>query len=309
MTSTRSRRCSQRRDRHSFWSRAQDPDQATFDALVELAELLAIPVIDAPARLLEFPEVARPLSRLDINPYLAEMDFALLVENRAPWYPPSNVPKNAKIVAIGKQPAQGHNGLPGHGATQYLEGDTALDASLLTQALRQLRSSMPPRWRIAAPAGRPSTRACAGARCRRRKASSADHHHGAALAKVLREVIRRMPVYVDETIVHARLDPRAHDVGRAVGLLSRAERIRTGARLCAGRQARNAEAPSGGHDRRRDVALQSRHTGAGVRRRAQAAAADPGVQQCEIRRRCSTSTRSSIRPAPRSRPKDYYGVD
>ena len=75
-------------------------DQDTFDALVELAELLAIPVIDAPgACLSNFPKSHDLYLGLDTTPYLAEMDFALLVENEAPWYPPSNVPKNAKIVA------------------------------------------------------------------------------------------------------------------------------------------------------------------------------------------------------------------
>ena len=80
-------------------------DQETFDALVELAELLAIPVIDAPgACLSNFPKSHDLYLGLDTNPYLAEMDFALLVENEAPWYPPSNAPKNAKIVAIGSNP-------------------------------------------------------------------------------------------------------------------------------------------------------------------------------------------------------------
>src|SRR5262249_30500104 len=76
-------------------------DQNTFEALVELAELLAIPVIDAPgACLANFPKSHDLYLGLDTNPYLAEMDYALLVENEAPWYPPSNAPKNAEIVSI-----------------------------------------------------------------------------------------------------------------------------------------------------------------------------------------------------------------
>jgi acetolactate synthase-1/2/3 large subunit len=77
-------------------------DQDTFDALIELAELVAIPVIDAPgACLSNFPKSHELYLGLDTNPYLAEMDFALLVENEAPWYPPSNAPKSANIVAVG----------------------------------------------------------------------------------------------------------------------------------------------------------------------------------------------------------------
>ena len=90
-------------------------DQETFDALVELAELLAIPVIDAPgACLSNFPKSHDLYLGLDTIPYLAEMDFALLVENEAPWYPPSNMPKKRKDRLDRKQSAQGHAGLSGH---------------------------------------------------------------------------------------------------------------------------------------------------------------------------------------------------
>jgi len=61
-------------------------DQATFDALIELAELLAIPVLDAPgACVSNFPKSHELYLGLDATPYLEEMDFALLVENEAPW--------------------------------------------------------------------------------------------------------------------------------------------------------------------------------------------------------------------------------
>ena len=112
-------------------------DQATFDALVDLAELLAIPVIDAPgASLSNFPKSHELYMGLDTNPYLTEMDFALLVENEAPWYPPSNLPKNAKIVALGSNPLKDTMVYQVTGARQYLEGDTALTLRLLAEALR-----------------------------------------------------------------------------------------------------------------------------------------------------------------------------
>jgi acetolactate synthase-1/2/3 large subunit len=96
-------------------------NQETFDALVDLAELFAIPVIDAPgASLSNFPKSHDLYIGLDTNPYLADMDFALLVENEAPWYPPSNLPKNAKIVAIGSNPLKDTMVYQVTGADRYL---------------------------------------------------------------------------------------------------------------------------------------------------------------------------------------------
>ena len=115
----------------------QDPTRRHSTHLSNSRSLLAIPVIDAPgASLSNFPKSHDLYMGLDTNPYLAEMDFALLVENEAPWYPPSNVPKNAKIVAIGSNPLKDTMVYQVTGAQQYLEGDTALTLRLLAEALR-----------------------------------------------------------------------------------------------------------------------------------------------------------------------------
>lgn len=112
-------------------------DQATFDALVALAELLAIPVLDAPgAGLANFPTSNDLYLGLDPTPYLGEMDVALLVENEAPWYPPSNMPTKAKIVSIGQNPVKDTLVYQVTGAEHSLEADTALTLQLLTEALR-----------------------------------------------------------------------------------------------------------------------------------------------------------------------------
>src|SRR5260370_23051986 len=81
------------------------PERDAFDALVELAELMAIPVVEGPgAFFANFPKSHDLYLGTNINRFLKEMDFALLVESRAPWYPPSNVPSDAVIVAIGESP-------------------------------------------------------------------------------------------------------------------------------------------------------------------------------------------------------------
>ena len=128
--SPRSRQNSPDRDRHSSWSSVQDRTRRRSTPLSALAELLAIPVIDAPgASLSNFPKSHDLYLGLDTTPYLAEMDFALLVENEAPWYPPSNVPTNATIVALGRNPLKDTMVYQVTGAQHYLEGDTGADAS------------------------------------------------------------------------------------------------------------------------------------------------------------------------------------
>ena len=132
-------------------------DQATFDALVELAEALAIPVIDAPgAGLSNFPKSHDLYLGLDIESVSRGDGFCPARRERSAMVSPSNVPKNAKIVAIGSNPLKDTMVYQVTGAERYLEGDTALTLRLLTEALRG-KGSMPPRSPHAVRAGRPST--------------------------------------------------------------------------------------------------------------------------------------------------------
>jgi len=180
-------------------------DRETFDALVELAELLAIPVLDAPgACFANFPKSHGLYLGLDANPYLAEMDFALLVENEAPWYPPSNAPKGATIVAIGSNPLKDTLVYQVTGAGRYLEGDAALTLRLLSEALRR----------------EPLDHAAIAARRARWQAEhdklqqrlDAAEQSAATLSSITVPLVARLvreavpdAIYVDETIVHARL--------------------------------------------------------------------------------------------------------
>ena len=180
-------------------------DQATVDALVELAELLAIPVIDAPgACLANFPKSHELYLGLDTNRYLAEMDFALLVENEAPWYPPSNAPKNAEIIAIGTNPLKDTLVYQVTGADRYLEGDTALTLRLLIEALRAQKTDASTiaarrmRWKAEHDKLRERLEAV------EQKAAADTTITVPLVAQLLRGALPDV-VYVDETIVHARL--------------------------------------------------------------------------------------------------------
>jgi acetolactate synthase-1/2/3 large subunit len=181
------------------------PDPETFEALIALAELLAIPVLDGPgACVSNFPKSHDLYLGLDTTPYLEEMDFALLVENETPWYPPSNSPKNAKIVAIGSCPIKDTLVYQVTGAEHSLEGDVAITLRLLIGALRSMKLDG------AAIAARRARWKAQHDRLRQRleaaelKAAAESTITVPLVARLMREAAPDA-IYVDETIVHARL--------------------------------------------------------------------------------------------------------
>ena len=180
------------------------PDQKAFDALIELAELLAIPVVESPgAFFANFPKSHDLYLGANITPFLAETDLALLVESRSPWYPPSNAPKNATIVALGKNPLKAHMVYQVMEAGHYLEGDVAITLELLVRALRKLDYDMTmvakrrARWQAEHVKWRERLIAA------EQKAADAGSITVPLVAKTLRERMPADTIYVDETIVHA----------------------------------------------------------------------------------------------------------
>ncbi|HEY5964589.1 MAG TPA: thiamine pyrophosphate-binding protein [Xanthobacteraceae bacterium] len=181
------------------------PDPETFEALIALAELLAIPVLDAPgACVSNFPKSHDLYLGLDTTPYLEEMDFALLVENETPWYPPSNSPKNAKIVAIGSCPIKDTLVYQVTGAEHSLEGDVAITLRLLIDALRSMKlddaaiAARRARWKAQHDRLRQRLEAAES------KALAESTITVPLVARLMREAAPDA-IYVDETIVHARL--------------------------------------------------------------------------------------------------------
>ena len=182
-----------------------DPDQAVFDHLVTLADLLAIPVVELPAASLAcFPKSHDLFVGSDLTPLRDEMDVVLLVECRAPWYPPSNAP-NATIVAIGENPLKTFMVHQVTGAGQYLEGDLALTLELLIEALRKIGPE-------AAAIEQRRKRWTAEHRKWRERLDAAERTAVAGstitvplVAKLLREKMPPDTICADETIVHSRL--------------------------------------------------------------------------------------------------------
>ena len=107
-----------------------------FEALVGLAESLAIPVVETGVPLYaNFPK-DHPLHQgFSIKPFLQDADVVLAVRNPMPWYPSSNYPPNATVVVIDESPHRDQMVYQNLKADQYLEGDSAAAMRLLTEAI------------------------------------------------------------------------------------------------------------------------------------------------------------------------------
>jgi acetolactate synthase-1/2/3 large subunit len=180
------------------------PNQKAFDALLELAELAAIPVVEGQGAFFgNFPKSNDLYLGAQIEPFYGKMDLVLLVESRAPWYPPSNLPKGAEIVAIGENPLKGHMVYQTMHAGHYLEGDVAATLNLLSEAVRALgvdKAKVAERRAYWAGEHRKWQQKLQDAES---KAAGMDIITTPFLAKTLREALPADTAYVDETIVHA----------------------------------------------------------------------------------------------------------
>ncbi|HUD87310.1 MAG TPA: thiamine pyrophosphate-dependent enzyme [Xanthobacteraceae bacterium] len=112
-------------------------DPAAFTALVELADLLGIPVTwSRGSNFANFP-TDHPLYLGVANyKYLEDADLILLVGGRIPWYPPHVRPGKGKIVAINENQFKGHMIYQQLHADLYLEGEIAASLQALAQAAR-----------------------------------------------------------------------------------------------------------------------------------------------------------------------------
>ena len=120
-------------------------DPEAFPALVELADLLAIPVINGRASAYANFPTDHPLylGMANYKP-VDDADLVLLVGGRAPWYPARRRPTSGKIVAIHDNPLKGHMVYQNLHADLYLEGGMAESLSC-SSLQRSRRRSTPAR--------------------------------------------------------------------------------------------------------------------------------------------------------------------
>jgi acetolactate synthase I/II/III large subunit len=188
-------------------SAGRDPE--AFRALVALAELLAIPVIEPQSAVCaNFPKDHPLYVGNDVAP-ASGADLVLLVNCRSPWYPPSNdLAPDAQVVVIDEVPQRPHVVYQVLHADAYLEGDVAATLAALAEAAkRKLDTSVVAerelRWSDA------HDRLAAEIEADEAKAeANAERITPPLLVKVLREELGSEAIFVDETITHSRIVQR-----------------------------------------------------------------------------------------------------
>jgi acetolactate synthase-1/2/3 large subunit len=176
-------------------------DVDAFRYLVNLAELLAIPVVEFSYPLYaNFPK-DHPLHQgYDMNPFLSRSDLFLLIGSKAPWYPPHASPAQGTVVVIDENPIKGQMAYQSLHADIYLEGDVAGTLRLLVEALGASGGHQVERrrthWEAEHKKLDAAARAAAAAAQEKRPVAAA------WLCAAINEVMADNTVYVEETITH-----------------------------------------------------------------------------------------------------------
>jgi thiamine pyrophosphate-dependent acetolactate synthase large subunit-like protein len=188
-------------------SAGRDPE--AFKALVELAELLAIPVIEPQSTICaNFPKDHELHVGGDVA-LAAGADLVLLIACRSPWYPPSNdLAPDAHVVVIDEVPQRPHIVYQVLHADTYLEGGVASTLQALSAATeRKLDTSLVAERQLRWSEVHDSQRADADAEEAKAEQNTAKITPP-LLVKVLREELADDTIFVDETITHSRIVQR-----------------------------------------------------------------------------------------------------
>lgn len=182
------------------------PEQ--FESLVAFAEALGAPVVEPQSAICSnFPR-SHPLhAGGDAASVAKDADLVVLVNCRAPWYPPSAAPQNAKTLVIDEVAQRPHIAYQILNADRYVGGETAAALNELAQRLAgegiARTATATERVQVVSSA---HTEADAVRLAAEAKAATAlDLVDPIALVAALREAIPADAIVVDETITHSRL--------------------------------------------------------------------------------------------------------
>lgn len=182
-------------------------EEGGFEALRALAEDLGIGVIEpSSAVCANFPKDSALHLGGELDPYVDEADLVLLVNCRAPYYPPSRKPAKAKTVVIDEVPQRPHVVYQVLNADHYLEGALPESLAQLREATLEIGGDFEARAATFA-AGHDTWQAQTDAAEQRAATSSAIDP--VLLATKLREIAQAEgATVVDETITHSRVVQR-----------------------------------------------------------------------------------------------------
>ncbi|MFF4249852.1 thiamine pyrophosphate-dependent enzyme [Streptomyces sp. NPDC001663] len=179
-----------------------------FEALVAFAEAWNIPVVEPDSAVCgNFPRTHPLHAGGDIGPWMDEADLILLVNCRAPFYPPSRRPSRAKVVVIDEVPQRPHVVYQVLFADRYLEGNVANTLRQLTKRAKDLDAPVVSARRTAQEKRRTAEQA-AIARAEA-KAGKSEGIDPVLVAATLRKLLDgKAGIVVDETITHSRVVKR-----------------------------------------------------------------------------------------------------
>ncbi len=180
-------------------------DPAGYDALVELAETLAIPVVDSRwAFYANFPKDNPLYAGAGLPPLLDEADLIVMIGCRAPWYPPSAAPKQARFVTIDHIPFKDHMVYQPVASERFIEGDIAANLALLTKALKADAIDADAVAARRAELAAAHDKRNADHRAAEAEAAKQDSIEPVYLAAALSDAAPDGTVFVDELITHRR---------------------------------------------------------------------------------------------------------
>ena len=185
-------------------------DPAAFAALVELAELLALPVVEPQSAVSSCFPRANPLhAGGELAPLATDADLVVLLGCRSPWYPPSAKPGNATVLVIDEVPHRPHMAYQVLTADHYVGGAMAPTLRAIIARLHQWgiheEAVEARRERLTAVHAASETARLAAESKALAAEGSVDP---AAVVATLRELIGNDAMVVDETITHSRVVSR-----------------------------------------------------------------------------------------------------
>ena len=175
----------------------------TYEALVALCEKFALPVVEKPGALFaNFPKDHPLYQGTDIKPFWNDMDLAIVVRARVPWYPPSNRPPKAVVAIVDEAPHNMAMAYQSNQADMYLEGNAA-------QSLRDLADAATVD-KVAVEARRKELAAAHDALVDKRNAAQAAARKKTPIDPVwlcasLNAVMPKDTIYIDEVTTHTGL--------------------------------------------------------------------------------------------------------
>lgn len=182
-------------------SAGRDPE--AFAALADLAEALAIPVVEPQSAVCANFPATHPMHQGDaVDDLAAAADLILLIGCRAPWYPPSRKPGNATVVVIDDVPHRPHMAYQVLTADAYLEGGIAPTLRALAEAVPDVDGDRIARRRAELTAAH--ERATARLHEQESAAAGGDGIDPILVTATLRELLDPDATVVDETITHSR---------------------------------------------------------------------------------------------------------